>query len=148
MYINFYSRISGALHGIKKNFVMQGILFFTVVIFLSCTGRQPKLEKLADDIAGYECRAVALRNQRFELADKIRFTQDTLLHFSGDTAVLHHKLIVMENNKQLLLTQSLQLADTISKKIDFIMSGYFNDKNNQKEFNQLLNEALKKRGCK
>lgn len=89
-----------------------------------------------------------MRNQRFELADKIRFTQDTLLNSAGDTLVLNKKLLAMDAEKQALLDKSIRLADTIGKKTAILMRDYFTDKKKEIEFYRLLEIALKKKGCK
>lgn len=148
MCIKFYTIQLDVLHCTKIFFIQAGIYVSLSVIFLSCSDKHQRMDKLADDMADYECRAVTLRNQRFELANKIRFTQDTILQQAGDTIPLHNKLTAMENEKQVLLVQSLQLADTIRQKVDFMLTNYFTDKSKEKEFNQLLDAALKRKGCK
>jgi len=57
---------------------------------------------------------------------------------------LHNQLVEMEKEKQVLLTQSLQLADTIKQKMEFLMTNYLTDKKRENEFNQFLKEEIKK----
>lgn len=113
----------------------------------SCTHQHNELKNIVNDISNFECRAEHLKNQRFELADKIRFTQDSLPKVA-DTSILHNKLLKMDTEKQLLVTKSLQLADTIRQKMNVVMTQYFTDKQVEDSFNNMLNRALEKKGCK
>lgn len=120
------------------------IYILLVFIFSSCGNHDPNLQRLTAEIAIIECRAEKLKDHRFALADKIRFTQDTILEKSKDTIELRNQLVKMEKEKQLLLTQSLQLADTIKQKMEFLMTNYLTDKKRENEFNQFLKEEIKK----
>ena len=113
-------------------------------IFSSCSNHDPNLQRLTAEIAIIECRTEKLKDHRFALADKMRFTQDTILQKSKDTIELRNQLVEMEKEKQLLLTQSLQLADTIKQKMEFLMTNYLTDKKRENEFNQFLKEEIKK----
>ena len=128
----------------RTRFCIYILLLF---IFSSCGNHEPNLKGLATEIATIECRAEKLKDHRFVLADKMRFRQDTILQKSKDTMELHNQLVEMEKEKQLLLTQSLHLADTIKQKMEFLMTNYFTDKKRENEFNQLLKEELKKNDC-
>jgi hypothetical protein len=101
-----------------------------------------------NELVDFECRAIHLRNRRFELADKIRFTQDTLLHTTGDTIQLSKRLLVFNDQKKILLANSLALADSISKETREIQQQYLIDKEKEKAFFRLMEAELKKRDCK
>jgi 2-phosphoglycerate kinase len=113
-------------------------------IFSSCDNHESNFRGLAAEIAIIECRAEKLKDHRFALADRMRFTQDTILQKSKDTMELHNQLLEMEKEKQLLLIQSLKLADTIKRKMEFLMTNYLTDKKKENEFNQFLKEEIKK----
>jgi len=97
-----------------------------------------------------ECRAITLREQRFALANEIRFTQDTLIRANGnvDTARLQSKLGRLNMEKERMTQQSLQLADSIKQTLDSLMSHYLTQQQDKEQFNQLLNAKLKDMHCK
>ncbi len=150
MCTKFFKNQSLTLLNTSNTFLKKrGIsLLLPFIFFSSCTQQQKSIKDLSDELASFECRAISLRNQRFELADKIRFTQDTLLNSAGDTLVLNKKLLAMDAEKQALLDKSIRLADTIGKKTAILMRDYFTDKKKEIEFYRLLEIALKKKGCK
>ncbi len=115
--------------------------------FLSACGSQPNLQDLTNDLADVECQAIQLREQRFQLANTIRFTQDSLLKSGSDSLTWVKKLQQLDAEKQMLLAKSLQLADTITRKTNAAL-GNLSDKEKQQAFSAMLDEALKKRGCK
>ena len=101
-------------------------------------------------LVNMECRAIELKNKRFQLADNIRYAQDTLLHFKSitDTDLIQIRLKNYDIQKQLIVNHSLTLADSIKLQMEIIMPRYFNTKKKEMEFNMLLDESLKKNGCK
>ena len=128
------------------------LLLAAVLLVSSCTSNQPppSLEKIASDFAPMECRAITLREQRFALANEIRFTQDTLIRANGnvDTARLQSKLGRLNMEKERMTQQSLQLADSIKQTLDSLMSHYLTQQQDKEQFNQLLNAKLKDMHCK
>lgn len=99
-------------------------------------------------LAEMEVRAITLREQRFALANEIRFTQDTLLRTdSGDAraAELEAKLKVFAARKDSLLVASLALADTIKQNLDSIIDPDRYSREEREAFNAQLNEEVKRR---
>lgn len=128
-----------------------GVIILVLLFLTSCSHRKKSIEEIVKELTAYECRAIHLRNLRFELADKIRFTQDSLQRktlLKIDTAILHTQFLKMNIEKQSLFTQSIQLADSIKGKMDFIIANYLTDKTKEAAFNNLLNAALKNNDCK
>jgi outer membrane murein-binding lipoprotein Lpp len=126
-----------------------GTIFLFSLLIIGCSNKQ-SIDVAVNDIANIECRAMQLRNQRFKLADEIRFAQDTViqLQHSGDTSVLHERLIKMYQQKELLHTRSSQLADSIKVQMDVIVTVFLSDKNKELYFNQKLDSILTIKGCK
>jgi len=126
-------------------------VFITVLLF-SCksSGFQKALAAATGDLANIECRAFALRNQRFELANKMRFMQDSLagMKLPEDSAKIQQDLAKLNVKKDSILTASLHLADSIKIQLDFVMTHYLTDKEKEQEFNRELDALLTKNGCK
>lgn len=127
------------------------LLAFVVFLFFYLTSchRQNVMDEKANYIAGLECRAVLLREQRFALANQLRFAQDTLLQKKGsyDTIRLVQKIESFKKTKVRLLQESLQLADTIHLALDSIRKFAFTGNDDKRFFDLKLQEALRKRGC-
>ena len=100
-------------------------------------------------MADIECKAIALRKQRFALADKIRFTQDTILKHTSvtDSARLELNLLFYNKEKEKLVSESLLLADTIRSRLDSLRIFIFKNSDDKNQFDQKLKEALAERGC-
>ena len=126
------------------------LLVISMLILFSCNNISSDKETMVKLLVNMECRAIELKNKRFQLADNIRYAQDTLLHFKSitDTDLIQIRLKNYDIQKQLIVNQSLTLADSIKLQMEIIMPRYFNTKKKEMEFNMLLDEALKKNGCK
>ncbi len=127
--------------------ILAGII---LSILNSCNNKENDLNGIATIFASLEYRAVNLRNKRFLLADQIRFTQDSLLKKTADsdTVILIKRIEILNEEKQLLLSKSILLADSIKLQMDKIRANYLTDKNKEMEFNKLLQTALNNLGCK
>jgi hypothetical protein len=150
--INSIMLLLKKLHSYKKEKKIYNKCWLAIItlIFFSCNDTFPEKAKMVKSLADLECRAIELKNKRFQLADNIRFAQDTLLHFKSttDTILLELRLKEWDIQKLLLVNKSLALADSIKLQMEIIMSRYFTDKKKEQEFNVLLDAALKKNGCK
>ena len=124
--------------------VITGLL---LVIIFSCnkpaSDKKEKLEQLADRT----CRAIGIRQQRFTLANQIRFTQDTLsaTKSKADSDRLQKRLAIYFKEKDVLLKESLALADTIRLQLDSVMP--YSNKTAQNHFTASLDSLLAKKGC-
>ena len=123
--------------------------FIIVVILSSCQERKPDLKELVEDFAELECRAISLREKRFELANQIRFTQDSLSIHAGkaDTTQFKSKLDSYNLVKNQVLQQSLSLADSIKVRLSDIMQNQLTEVSDKKMFNDMLNKTLEQKGC-
>ncbi len=98
-------------------------LFFSPFILgcvVSCQQKQPDFKERVNKFADLECRAIGLREKRFALADRIRFTKDSLFQLTNkaDTSTLHLKLETYNQDKEVMLQQSVSLADTIKNELN------------------------------
>ncbi|MDQ6812902.1 MAG: hypothetical protein M3040_04070 [Bacteroidota bacterium] len=121
----------------------------TLLLLFSCEQHKTDIKKYAEKLAVLECRAIGLREKRFELANRIRFTQDTLRQkaVNSDTFLLTSKLKSYNNEKEIILQQSLSLADSIQSTLKDIMKNQLNNQPDKLAFNELLNQILQQKGC-
>ncbi|MDF2432476.1 MAG: hypothetical protein JWP44_2107 [Mucilaginibacter sp.] len=100
-----------------------------------------------DQLAERTCRAIIIRQQRFALANNIRFTQDSLtsVNFRSDSHRLQDRLKKYMRQKDSLLKASLSLADNIRLQLDSLIP--YGDKGAQKRFTITLDSLLVKKGC-
>ena len=103
-------------------------------------------ERRIELLASRSARAIKLRQQRYDLADKIRFAEEAM----GGKADQNAKYSTNRNlqsylkQKDKLLKESLVLADTIRLQADSL--GLYTDKAVQKIFNHKLDSIVGKKG--
>ena len=122
------------------------------VVLNSCSSTNEK-ESAVDPVewmADLHCEAVELRKARFELADRMRFIQDTImLPQTSDSlkSVLQSKLDALEPYKDSVVTRSLDLAKVIKFKLDSLIENELAKGEERKAFDERLTAVLKERGC-
>ncbi len=101
---------------------------------------EQRLDEDSSVLADLYCEAKSLRIRRFELADRIRFAEDSTLEGHGDLGSTLH----LDSLKQLispLADQTKILADSINAlQQRFYQQGYY-----AKEKRKLLDQAFQKR---
>lgn len=132
-----------------KNFKLFLLLFIVAASIFGCNNEKTDIKGLVDRFADLECRAMSLRERRFELANQLRFTQDTLLASTAvkDTLRLKLKLESFNKEKDILLQQSLSLADSIKNTLNDIMKNSLTKAEDKHAFNEALNQTLIEKGC-
>jgi hypothetical protein len=127
------------------------LLIYALISLLafSCQSHKANMNEIVNKFADLECRAMTLRENRFALANQLRFTQDTLLNTKTktDTARLSHNITSFNTNKEILLKQSLSLADSIKTMLNSLMKDQLATERERAKFNQMLNTTLLQRGC-
>lgn len=130
--------------------IVLGILIL-VGLLASCESEPTK--KVVNPVqlmADLHCEAVTLRKARFELADKMRFMEDTLmLSSTSDSAkaVLQNQLRDLEPYKDSIVNRSLDLAKVIKFKLDSLIEQEFTELEQREVFDTELMSELAKRGC-
>ena len=127
------------------------IIISVAIISCSCKSEHQQMNASVAAIAKLECSAISLRNQRFSLADKIRFGQDSLMSLTKagrDTASLNKHLSALDSEKQVLHLKSVVLADSIKATMEKVMALYIGNKEEERLFNHLLDSTLKSGSCK
>lgn len=99
------------------NALLPVALLSIITIFFTSCSHEPKWKKEIDIVAKLYCQAKQLREARFELADSIRFIQDSLLNQKSIPAETVQRwdtnLRLMEERKAILTSTSRNLSDTI-----------------------------------
>ena len=123
------------------------LLSLLLLTAISCNKLPSNNTKRIDLLANRMCRAMSIRQERFELANKIRFAQDTLAATKNksDSARLTKDLALYLKQKPLLLKESLSLADTIHRQLDSLVP--YTDKAAEERFNTQLDTLLSRKGC-
>lgn len=121
--------------------------------FLSACGNKEEKKPLIDPVewmADLHCEAVELRKARFELADEMRFIQDTIMLAETSDSLkikLQAKLDALEPYKDSVVTRSLDLAKIIKFKLDSLIENELELGEERKAFDERLTARLKERGC-
>lgn len=138
---------------INKLTIIKCILI-VVCIFnsISCKSKvEENINLMAANFSNLECRAFAIRELRYTLADKIRFAEDSTVQFPpGSTALknLQSQLKKYQVNKEYTLAQSLLLADTIKLQLDSIIKIRLRSPDKIKLFDEALLIEMEKKNCK
>lgn len=123
-----------------------------VVVLVACESKAPERTG-ADSVqlmADLHCQAVEFRKARFELADKMRFMEDTLMRTSTPDSVkerLTRELEELTPYKDSIVTGGLELAKVIKSKLDSLIEIEFTEQEQRKNFDAQLTTELEKRGC-
>ena len=104
------------------------LFILTISIFGSCTDTTT-IDLKAEDFAKLECRAIKLRERRFELATEMhRLEEDSLAYIASGDSLLQ---IINE-----VKNRSVLLADTIRKELDQLWSTTLNSKEKRRLFHE------------
>jgi len=101
-------------------------------------------------MADLHCEAVTLRKARFELADEIRFSEDSLIQLQPTDTIrllLEQKLERLTPYKDSIVTRSLELSHVIKATLDSLIEIEFKEPEQRSMFDAALSTELAKRGC-
>ena len=107
----------------KTIYLHLSAILYSVFLF-SCEENNPDINTLVTKFSNLECRAYTLREKRYELADKIRFTEDSVQMNQNNQksgTALKGQLKLFLKEKETVTKESLQLADTIRLQLDSIV---------------------------
>lgn len=114
-------------------------LFFCILTFVSCK-QDVDIDKLVIAFSEIQCRAITLKDKRYELADHLRNIEvDSILKKKEIDSLR----LVIKNTKY----QSLMVADSIKNKLNDLFKNELSDKEKQKEFTSRLENFITKHGC-
>lgn len=127
------------------------VLVLTTSFLVGCSGnRQSDIQGLVNDLADKECDAVHLRKARFELADRIRFMEDSLVMQDLNDSIrmaVHKRITDLNPERERVVSGSLELARDISAHLDSLMAGPLKEHAHRVQFDSLLQHELEERGC-
>ena len=122
-----------------------------IVTFTFCKHDSTEdINKLAASFSDLECRAFTLREHRYALADKIRFTEDSIakaIYTPAEKVQFQTNLTGYFTEKDNTLAASLRLADTIKNQLDSIIKIRLHDTAKTKLFDDALSAELEKKHC-
>lgn len=118
------------------------VAFFILLVLTSCQSvpSSQDVEKDAQALAALYCRAQDLREERFKLADDIRFLEDSIATFpdAPETTTRKQTLIDLQGTTDDMWLRTKKLADSI----DNLLSDFYKEKYPEKEDRSRLDEAL------
>lgn len=126
---------------------------FLVITLLASCKSEPSKETKSDAVqlmADLHCEAVSFRKARFELADKMRFMEDTLIQPTTADSVkvrLKQELDALTPYKDSVVTGGLELAKVIKSKLDSLIEQEFTEQSQRELFDAELTAELERRGC-
>lgn len=128
-----------------KRFMFLSIL--SVLVFVSCAERENNID--VKNIAKLSCTATSLKQQRFALADSIRFYEDSVLNFSKSDQFKKNRwqkiLESMSERKLKLMKESRTLADALNDQIYAATRTMTLDE--KRDFNKILEKSKEEIIC-
>lgn len=115
------------------------LLFFCIFLSLSCQ-QGVDVDKLVVEYAKIQCRAIVLKDKRYELADHLRSIELDSINKKREIDSLHIVIAEIKNH-------SLMLADSIENRLNDLFTNELSDKNQQKEFTSKLENFITNHGC-
>jgi flagellar motility protein MotE (MotC chaperone) len=114
------------------------IAFFFLIGFLSCK-KNVDIDNIVSNFSSLECKAVQLKNKRFALFERLRVIElDTVANKIELDSL--HKIIAYTK------AESLQIADSIRRELDFLFSNVLVNKEDKEDFNEKLRSVIE--NCK
>ncbi len=107
--------------------------------FISCSNKVD-LDKIVIDFSGIQCRAIALKDKRYQLSDYLRSIE--LDSISKKKEIDSLQLVIDEAKKE-----SLILADSIKINLEVLFRNTLVTPNEQKDFSSRLEEYIRLNGC-
>lgn len=89
--------------------------YIVLLLLLGACGHpEDNLKQDGEALASLNCRAKKLQDERFKLADDIRFAEDSLLEGKGDTLLLKKRLAVLNGQIEGLHQRTRIVADSFT----------------------------------
>ncbi|HMR87680.1 MAG TPA: hypothetical protein PKD51_05980 [Saprospiraceae bacterium] len=115
-------------------------IYLLVIIHLASCKEQVDYDKLITEFADIQCRAIVLKDKRFQMADHLRSIEIDSIDKKKEIDSL--KIAISE-----IKNRSLVLADSIKVKLDDILTNKLSGHDEQKEFTNRLAVYIKANGC-
>jgi len=115
------------------------LLLIIPVCFLSCSAKVD-LDKIVLEFSEIQCRAIVLKDKRFQLAEHLRSIELDSIHKKMEIDSLQ---VVIDDTKN----KSLILADSIKVKLGELFKNTLSDPYERKEFSTRLEKYIRLNGC-
>lgn len=136
----------------KLTIVKCSLIALGTFNFISCKAKEEtNITLMATNFSNLECRAFAMRKLRYNLADKIRFAEDSVANLPPGCIQYKNLQLQLQKyqvDKENSLVQSLQLADTIKLQLDSILKIRLQSSDKIKLFDKALLIEMEKKNCK
>ncbi|HLO56892.1 MAG TPA: hypothetical protein VK169_21540 [Saprospiraceae bacterium] len=115
-------------------------IYLLIIIHLASCKEQVDYDKLITEFAYIQCRAIVLKDKRFQMADHLRSIEIDSIDKKKEIDSLKIAISEIKNT-------SLVLADSIKVKLDDILTNKLSGHDEQKEFTDRLAAYIKANGC-
>ena len=114
-------------------------IYLLIIIHLASCKEQVDYDKLITEFADIQCRAIVLKDKRFQMADHLRSIEIDSINKKKEIDSLKIAISEIKNT-------SLVLADSIKVKLDDILTNKLSGHDEQKEFTDRLAVYIKAKG--
>ncbi|MBN8681524.1 MAG: hypothetical protein J0L99_02685 [Chitinophagales bacterium] len=117
--------------------------YIVLLLLLGACGHpEDNLKQDGETLATLNCRAKKLQDERFKLADDIRFAEDSLLEGKGDTLLLKKRLAVLNGQIEGLHQRTRIVADSFTLVMGQLHQARYKEPASRKALDTAVQNAL------
>lgn len=117
--------------------------YIVLLLLLGACGHpEDNLKQDGETLATLNCRAKKLQDERFKLADDIRFAEDSLLEGKGDTLLLKKRLAVLNGQIEGLHQRTRIVADSFTLVMGQLHQARYKEPASRKALDTAIQNAL------
>lgn len=120
--------------------ILHLMIFISLCLLPACAGNE-NIETITDQLAELECKAINLRNKRFELASAIRILE------SDTTPSAIHQLDSLKAIGENTTIESGVLADSIKSHLEYIFKHQLKTQEEKQNFSEMLKAKVVAKKC-
>ncbi|MDX2000866.1 MAG: hypothetical protein SFW35_00410 [Chitinophagales bacterium] len=123
------------------------LVLVATLLICSCQKKQHNMQGDAEYLAKLQCSAKAIQNERFQLADDIRFAEDSSIMFRNDSVKAAYYIAKRDSfsaQLPILLNRTKALADTVEMVVDSFYNHLYTDSLQKRQLDSLLKAAYEK----
>ena len=118
---------------------MRFISLTFLVLLNACTNR-PDIDAIAMEFSDIECRAIILKDKRFDLSEKLRAVEK-------DSIIKKYEIDSLNDVINVVKAESLVIADSIKARMEFLFEHKLRRQSDRIVFLEKLKEIITKRKC-
>lgn len=119
---------------------MMRYISLTFLVLLNACSNEPDIDAIAMEFSDIECRAITLKDKRFDLSEKLRAVEK-------DSIIKKYEIDSLNDVINVVKEESLAMADSIKARMEFLFEHQLRRQSDRIVFLEKLKEIITKRKC-